>query len=186
MARILSLSPPPPQDRHKIPKMRPTPKIQRLVNAELRNKVEALPNPTASSGIQPFAFPKNQLRADLLKRCIFRHQPVAQCIKRGAMQGVCIETGVGCISQRGVLEGFPGRGASRNYVDEPILHALYLILCAHMRLLTFPTKRFVEGLPLPQFSPSSGRNYVVASQDSIAATIAFCVVHPAHRRDCKA
>ena len=63
------------QDRHKIPKMRPTPKIQRLVNAELRNKVEALPNPTASSGIQPFAFPKNQLRADLLKRCIFRHQP---------------------------------------------------------------------------------------------------------------
>ena len=67
--------PPPPQDRHKIPKMRPTPKIQRLVNAELRNKVEALPNPTASSGIQPFAFPKNQLRADLLKRCIFRHQP---------------------------------------------------------------------------------------------------------------
>ena len=109
------------------------------------------------------------------------------------MQGVCIETGVGCISQRGVLEGFPGRGASRNYVDQPILevnstlcalHALHLILCAHMRLLTFPTKRFVEGLP--QFSPRSGRNYVVASQDSIAATIAFCVVHPAHRRDCKA
>ena len=109
------------------------------------------------------------------------------------MQGVCIETGVGCISQRGVLEGFPGRGASRNYVDQPILEvnstlralrALQLILCAHMRLLTFPTKRFVEGLP--QFSPSSGRNYVVASQDSIAVTIAFCVVHPAHRRDCKA
>ena len=118
------------QDRHKIPKMRPTPKIQRLVNAELRNKVEALPNPTASSGIQPFAFPKNQLRADLLKRCIFRHQPVAQCIKRGAMQGVCIETGVGCISQRGVLEGFPGRGASRNYVDQPIL-AVNSTLYAH-------------------------------------------------------
>ena len=113
------------------------------------------------------------------------------------MQGVCIETGVGCISQRGVLEGFPGRGASRNYVDEPILavnstlgalRALHLICCAHMRLLTVTAERFVEGLPLPQFSPSSGRNYVVASQDSIAATIAFCVVqvHPAHRRDCKA
>ena len=78
------------------------------------------------------------------------------------MQGVCIETGVGCISQRGVLEGFPGRGASRNYVDQPILavnstlgalRALLLIWCAHMRLLTVTAERFVEGLP--QFSPSS-------------------------------
>ena len=89
------------------------------------------------------------------------------------MQGVCIETGVGCISQRGVLEGFPGRGASRNYVDQPILavnstlralQALHLIWCAYMRLLTVTTERFVEGLPQ---SKLQARAAIMSSQAKI-------------------